>query len=59
MKKGDIIKFGKYPQDNYSFRTPIEWLVLDVKGNGALLISRYGLDRKRYHPVWENTTWCQ
>ena len=58
MKKGNIIEFGKYPQYKYSFiSTPIEWLVLDVKGNEALLISRYGLDRKRYHPVWENTTW--
>ena len=57
MKKGDIIKFGKYPQDNYSFRTPIEWLVLDVKGNEALLISRYGLDCKQYHHVGVNTTW--
>ena len=58
MKKGDIIKFGKYPQDNYSFRTPIEWLVLDVKGNGALLISRYGLDCKQYHHFWvRGTTW--
>ena len=38
MKKGDIIKFGKYPpKDNDSFRTPIEWLVLDVKGNEASL----------------------
>ena len=57
MKKGDIIKFGKYPQDRNGSKSPIEWLVLDVKGNEALLISRYGLDCKRYHPEWENTTW--
>ena len=57
IKKGMIIPFGAYPQDNDCFRPPIEWLVLDVKGNEALLISRYGLDCKRYHPGWENTTW--
>ncbi len=57
MKKGDIIKFGKYPQDNYSFRTPIEWLVLDVTGNEALLISRYGLDCKPYHHESGGITW--
>ena len=65
MKKGDIIKFGKYPHDNYSLETllngvsapPIEWLVLDVKGNEALLISRYGLDCKRYHHERDDITW--
>ena len=57
MKKGNIIKFGKYPQDNDSFRTPIEWLVLDVKGNEALLISRYALDCKQYHHEKKNITW--
>ena len=59
MKKGDIIKFGKYPQDNYSFRTPIEWLVLDFneKTKEALLISRYGLDCQKYHNVPTDITW--
>ena len=57
MKKGNIIKFGKYPQDNDSFRTPIEWLVLDVKGNEALLISRYGLDCKKYHKEYVDIAW--
>lgn len=58
IKKGDIIKFGNYPQDNNGSKTPIEWLVLDVKENEALLISRYGLDRKQYHSreviTWED-----
>ena len=48
MKKGDIIKFGSYPQDANGVKFPIEWLVLDVKENEALLISRYGLDYKPY-----------
>ena len=57
MKKGDIIKFGKYPQDSNDSKSPIEWLVLDVKGNEALLISRYGLDCKRYHHERDDITW--
>ena len=56
-KKGDIIKFGDYPQDSNGSKSPIEWLVLDVKGNEALLISRYGLDCKRYHYKNDNITW--
>ena len=57
MKKGDIIKFGNYPQDINGSKSPIEWLVLDVKGNEALLISRYGLDCKQYHHNYTDITW--
>ena len=57
MKKGDIIKFGNYPQDNNGSKSPIEWLVLDVNENEALLISRYGLDCKQYHNVRSDITW--
>ena len=57
IKVGSFITYGRYFQDSDNAKSPIEWLVLDVKGNEALLISRYGLDCKRYHPVWENTTW--
>ena len=57
MKRGDIIKFGNYPQDSNGSKSPIEWLVLDVKGNEALLISRYGLDCKQYHHERNNITW--
>lgn len=57
IKKGDIIKFGNYPQDSNGNTSPIEWLVLDIKENEALLISRYGLDCKEYHNVHTNITW--
>lgn len=46
---GDYIKFGSYPQRDDATKTPIEWLVLNVSGNEAFLVSRYGLDCKRYH----------
>ena len=57
IKKGDIIKFGNYPQDNNGSKSPIEWLVLDVKEKEALLISRHGLDCKQYHHIDNNITW--
>ena len=59
MKKGDIIKFGNYPQDSDGNKAPIEWLVLDFneKTEEALLISRYGLDCIQYHNSWANITW--
>ena len=62
IKKGDIIKFGDYPQDNYGGESPIEWLVLDVKNDEAFLISHCGLDIKKYNDSnstsltsWENS----
>ena len=57
IKVGSFITYGRYFQDSDNAKSTIEWLVLDVKGNEALLISRYGLDCKRYHPRGENTTW--
>lgn len=59
MKKGDIIKFGNYPQDSDGNKAPIEWLVLDFneKTEEALLISRYGLDCKQYHKEYVDIAW--
>ena len=58
LKKGMIVPFGSYPQNKYGFKAPIEWLVLDVTGNEALLISRKGIDCKLYnHSYVDNLTW--
>ena len=38
-------------------KEPIEWLVLEVRGNEALLISRYGLDCRQYHHKYVDMTW--
>ena len=58
IKKGDVIKLGNHPKDSNGSKSPIEWLVLDVKENEALIISRYALDCKQYHDgeqiTWEN-----
>ena len=57
VKVGDYVEFGRYPQNNGDVKEPIEWLVLEVNSNEALLISRYGLDCKEYHHEFINITW--
>ena len=48
---GDTIRFGSYEQDNDLSNGPeeIEWLVLDVDGSQALVISKYGLDIREFN----------
>lgn len=58
-KVGEYITFGKYEQDNDISNgvEDIEWLVLEIKNNKALVISKYGLDSKSYHDAWIDVTW--
>ncbi len=58
IKASDYVTFGHYPQTAAGTdRTPIEWLVLEVQGDKALLISRYGLDVKPYNEKYVDITW--
>ena len=57
IRKGDIVKFGSYYQNDNQRKEPIEWIVLDKKDNQALLISKYALDCKPYHSVNTDITW--
>ena len=55
---GKYITFGHYPQtSDEKDDTPIEWLVLSVNGQKALVISRYGLDVRPYNQDADTTTW--
>ena len=54
---GDYVYFGNFDQDNVSGKEPIQWLVLAVSGNKALLISRYGLECKPFHTNSAGQTW--
>ena len=56
---GDVITFGRYEQDNnrQNGSEPIEWLVLDVQNEKALLLSKYALDAKPYHDRYGSITW--
>ena len=56
----NIIMFGHYEQDNDTDNGPeeIEWIVLESDDETATLISRYGLDSRRFNEgLWEIATW--
>ncbi len=59
VKKGDTVKFGFYEQDNNATngKEEIEWTVLNVEGNKALVISKYALDCRKYNTSSTDTTW--
>lgn len=56
---GSIVRFGHYEQDNdmSNGKEIIEWIVLDVKEDRALLLSKYGLDKMDYGTRNANITW--
>ncbi len=53
---GDLIRFGNYIQGERA--DEIEWIVLDRDEEGILVLSRYGLDVKRYNDTTEIITWA-
>lgn len=58
-REGDIVTFGRYEQDNITSNgsEEIEWIVLEVRSDRLLLLSRYGLDSERYHYRKESVNW--
>ena len=58
-KVGDIVKFGKYEQDNNiaNGKEDIGWRLLAVYNSSALLLSEKILDNKTYHKDNESITW--
>lgn len=53
---GDEVTFGRFRQSGNE-ETPITWIVLDVKGREALLLSKYALDCRPYHNKEVAVTW--
>lgn len=49
---GDCITFGSYEQDNQTDngKEPLEWIVLDVQGDQAMLLSKYCIDTVIFYP---------
>jgi hypothetical protein len=49
---GDIVVFGSYEQDNQldNGQEPLEWIVLDVQDNKAMLLSKYCIDTVIFYP---------
>ena len=57
MQPGNEVSFGNYYYSNEDTKEPITWLALERKADKALLLSKYGLDVKRYHYDYIDTTW--
>ncbi len=49
---GDLITFGRYEQDNQldNGKEPLEWIVLDVQDDRAMLLSKYCIDTVIFYP---------
>ncbi len=58
-KKGDIVEFGAYEQDDLmnNGKEPIEWIVLKKNEDNMLLLSRYALDVLPFHMNPEGAYW--
>ena len=56
---GSYITFGSYEQDadDSNGKEPIEWLVLAKENERLLVISKYGLDFRKYNEERSDVTW--
>lgn len=56
---GSTIRFGFYEQDNNESngKEEIDWIVLAVDGDKALIISKYALDCRPYNNTYTDITW--
>jgi hypothetical protein len=59
LKTGELFYLGRYEQDNdlTNGKESIEWIVLAVEKDRALMISRYALEVKPYNEAYNNVTW--
>lgn len=59
LRKGAIVGFGKYEQDNdfTNGSEDIEWIVLDKVDGYWLLISKYALETKTFHSEYADQMW--
>ncbi|MCR5323813.1 MAG: DUF6273 domain-containing protein [Lachnospiraceae bacterium] len=59
VKKGDVIKFGAYEQDNNftNGKEAIEWIVLERTKKAVLVVSKYALDYLPYNKTSTIVTW--
>ena len=59
LQVGQTYTMGSYEQDGVSSNgpEPIDWIVLDVRGDRALLISKYCLDAAQFHSTQTAVTW--
>lgn len=60
---GDTVLFGSYRQgvENTAYESPyweLEWTVLAISGDTALLLSAEALECMPYHTSWADVTWA-
>ncbi len=53
----NIVKFGRYFESSINSTSPIEWRVLTVKDDKALIITNKGIDCKAYHNIGGDISW--
>lgn len=60
LKAGDVITFGSYEQDGNTWNgvEPIEWIVVEVRNETVLLLSKYCLAAKPYNEVRKQAEWA-
>ena len=57
-RPGEHVYFGTFPQSGTgSSATPIEWIILEIDGSEALLVSQYALDRQPFHVNNAKVNW--
>lgn len=58
---GGVVTMGRYEQDNNAAngKEPVEWQVLEVKEDQALLISRLCLDARAFNQRFIPMTWAE
>ena len=59
LKIRDIVSVGTYEQDNdfSNGEEEIEWIILEIEGNKALVVSKYCLESKPYNDDQVEITW--
>lgn len=57
---GQTVTFGNYEQDNITSNgeEPLEWIVLEMRNNTALIITKYGIDNPPFNNSKTDTTWA-
>ena len=59
IRVGDSVYFGRYEQDNRSSeKEDIQWIVLEIRDDKALILSQYVLDAIPYHRKNQSITWA-
>ena len=62
VSAGSTIFFGQYDQDNILENgwEDLQWIILEIRGDEALLLSRYGLEYSEFHYIPnEETDWAR